>query len=64
MNQVIARTENAALPSVTTERGERAVFCGLTSIIWLHRRIQDAFSWWWVNLCTPLAVCRGCDDFC
>ena len=43
MNQVIARTENAALPSVTTERGERAVFCGLTSIIWLHRRIQDAF---------------------
>ena len=25
------------------ERGQRAVFCGLTSIIWLHRRIQDAF---------------------
>ena len=27
----------------TQERGQRAVFCGLTSIIWLHRRIQDAF---------------------
>ena len=30
-------------PSVTQERGQRAVFCGLTSIIWLHRKIQDAF---------------------
>ena len=28
------------------ERGQRAVFCGLTSIIWLHRKIQDAFRWW------------------
>ena len=26
----------------THERGHRAVFCGLTSIIGLHRRIQDA----------------------
>ncbi len=24
-------------------RGQRAVFCGLTGIIWLHRKIQDAF---------------------
>jgi light-independent protochlorophyllide reductase subunit N len=30
-------------PRVTQERGQRAVFCGLTSIIWLHRKIQDAF---------------------
>ncbi len=30
-------------PNVTQERGQRAVFCGLTSIIWLHRKIQDAF---------------------
>jgi len=30
-------------PKVTQERGQRAVFCGLTSIIWLHRKIQDAF---------------------
>jgi light-independent protochlorophyllide reductase subunit N len=25
------------------ERGQREVFCGLTGIIWLHRKIQDAF---------------------
>jgi light-independent protochlorophyllide reductase subunit N len=25
------------------ERGQREVFCGLTSIVWLHRKIQDAF---------------------
>jgi light-independent protochlorophyllide reductase subunit N len=34
--------EPANYPS-HTENGERAVFCGLTSIIWLHRKIQDAF---------------------
>ncbi|MCR9255101.1 MAG: ferredoxin:protochlorophyllide reductase (ATP-dependent) subunit N [Alphaproteobacteria bacterium] len=28
---------------VIRERGQREVFCGLTGIIWLHRRIQDAF---------------------
>lgn len=27
----------------TSERGQREVFCGLTGIIWLHRKIQDAF---------------------
>ncbi len=31
-----------ALP-VLRERGQREVFCGLTGIIWLHRKIQDAF---------------------
>jgi light-independent protochlorophyllide reductase subunit N len=30
-------------PSILRERGQREVFCGLTSIVWLHRRIQDAF---------------------
>jgi len=30
-------------PLITTERGQREVFCGLTGIIWLHRKIQDAF---------------------
>jgi light-independent protochlorophyllide reductase subunit N len=30
-------------PVITTERGQREVFCGLTGIIWLHRKIQDAF---------------------
>lgn len=41
---------NAPLPSrgcldtpVLKERGQREVFCGLTGIIWLHRKIQDAF---------------------
>jgi light-independent protochlorophyllide reductase subunit N len=30
-------------PRIRTERGQRAVFCGLTGIVWLHRKIQDAF---------------------
>lgn len=42
----------AADPSVATgcstapvlrERGQHEVFCGLTGIVWLHRKIQDAF---------------------
>jgi light-independent protochlorophyllide reductase subunit N len=28
---------------MSSERGQREVFCGLTGIIWLHRKIQDAF---------------------
>ncbi|MEO1456911.1 MAG: ferredoxin:protochlorophyllide reductase (ATP-dependent) subunit N [Pseudomonadota bacterium] len=28
---------------VLRESGQREVFCGLTGIIWLHRKIQDAF---------------------
>jgi len=28
---------------ILKERGQREVFCGLTSIIWLHRKMQDAF---------------------
>jgi len=40
MNDMVSMSDR--IP-VTTERGERAVFCGLTSIIWLHRKIQDAF---------------------
>ena len=43
---------NATLPAtslgcesapVLRERGQREVFCGLTGIIWLHRKVQDAF---------------------
>ena len=30
-------------PPVLKQRGQREVFCGLTGIIWLHRKIQDAF---------------------
>jgi light-independent protochlorophyllide reductase subunit N len=28
---------------ILRERGQREVFCGLTSIVWLHRKMQDAF---------------------
>ncbi len=28
---------------VLRERGQREVFCGLTRIVWLHRKLQDAF---------------------
>ncbi|MFU8881715.1 MAG: ferredoxin:protochlorophyllide reductase (ATP-dependent) subunit N [Rhodobacterales bacterium] len=44
-------TLNRALPAATgcretpvlKQRGQREVFCGLTGIIWLHRKMQDAF---------------------
>ncbi|MEO0635891.1 MAG: ferredoxin:protochlorophyllide reductase (ATP-dependent) subunit N [Pseudomonadota bacterium] len=47
-------TDRASTPSLTDavgckdapvlkERGQHEVFCGLTSIIWLHRKLQDAF---------------------
>jgi light-independent protochlorophyllide reductase subunit N len=29
--------------TVLRERGQRQVFCGLAGIVWLHRKIQDAF---------------------
>ena len=28
---------------ILKQRGQHEVFCGLTSIIWLHRKVQDAF---------------------
>jgi len=36
-------TCSETLPTVHHERGQRSVFCGLTGIVWLHRKIQDAF---------------------
>jgi len=33
----------AADRPVLRERGQREVFCGLTGIVWLHRKMQDAF---------------------
>jgi light-independent protochlorophyllide reductase subunit N len=30
-------------PQILRQRGQREVFCGLTSIVWLHRKIPDAF---------------------
>lgn len=35
--------QGCAEAPVLRERGQREVFCGLTSIIWLHRKVQDAF---------------------
>jgi len=46
MNAVIpirSNAEGCGDPTVRTEKGQREVFCGLTGIIWLHRKIQDAF---------------------
>lgn len=47
MTSGIARLEPAAPrddgPTAIFERGQREVFCGLTGIIWLHRKIKDAF---------------------
>ncbi|MCL5778611.1 ferredoxin:protochlorophyllide reductase (ATP-dependent) subunit N [Limibaculum sp. FT325] len=38
-----APTTGCAERPVRHEAGQREVFCGLTGIIWLHRKIQDAF---------------------
>ena len=40
---VTAKGDGCADAPVLRERGQREVFCGLTGIIWLHRKIQDAF---------------------
>jgi light-independent protochlorophyllide reductase subunit N len=37
-----APAAGCAVPAIR-ERGQREVFCGLTGIVWLHRRIADAF---------------------
>ncbi|GGC34786.1 light-independent protochlorophyllide reductase subunit N [Novosphingobium marinum] len=36
-------TPGADCAPVLRERGQREVFCGLTGIVWLHRKMQDAF---------------------
>jgi light-independent protochlorophyllide reductase subunit N len=44
MTTVLARTDKSpAERPVLRQRGQREVFCGLTGIIWLHRKMQDAF---------------------
>ncbi len=37
------RVEGCDGDGVLRERGQREVFCGLTGIVWLHRKMQDAF---------------------
>jgi light-independent protochlorophyllide reductase subunit N len=41
--QPCSASEPASQHNVLRERGQREVFCGLTGIVWLHRKIQDAF---------------------
>ena len=50
MNALAPIDRNSAAPvagcdtrPVLRERGQREVFCGLTGIVWLRRKIQDAF---------------------
>jgi light-independent protochlorophyllide reductase subunit N len=44
MNEsVILRPQAPGAPNIHHEHGQRSVFCGLTGIVWLHRKIQDAF---------------------
>ncbi|MEO8333555.1 MAG: ferredoxin:protochlorophyllide reductase (ATP-dependent) subunit N [bacterium] len=42
MTATLAPCASRPLP-VLRERGQREVFCGLTGIVWLHRKMQDAF---------------------
>ena len=39
----VIETPIQPLDRVIRQRGQREVFCGLTGIVWLHRKIQDAF---------------------
>jgi light-independent protochlorophyllide reductase subunit N len=40
----VQRAPEPATPlKVLRERGQHEVFCGLTGIVWLHRKLQDAF---------------------
>ncbi len=39
----LAKEPGGDCAPVLKERGQREVFCGLTGIIWLHRKMQDAF---------------------
>ncbi len=45
MNEAVLACDPATPEALAPrhERGQRAVFCGLTSIVWLHRKMQDAF---------------------
>lgn len=40
---IVSADTGCADAPVLRERGQRAVFCGLTGIVWLHRKMQDAF---------------------
>jgi len=39
----VAAVSDPSARVIRHERGQHEVFCGLTGIVWLHRKIQDAF---------------------
>ena len=41
--QAVAAIGGCETAPILRQRGQREVFCGLTGIVWLHRKIQDAF---------------------
>ncbi len=43
MTSVITEPLGCSDAPILKERGQREVFCGLTGIVWLHRKMQDAF---------------------
>ena len=43
MTGVSAPPQQPSGPELLKQSGQREVFCGLTSIVWLHRRMPDAF---------------------
>ena len=43
LNRPLPATTGCRETPVLKQRGQREVFCGLTGIIWLHRKMQDAF---------------------
>ncbi|MDD9709005.1 MAG: ferredoxin:protochlorophyllide reductase (ATP-dependent) subunit N [Paracoccaceae bacterium] len=43
LNSPLPKTTGCRETPVLKQRGQREVFCGLTGIIWLHRKMQDAF---------------------
>ena len=40
---ILAESPGCTDAPVIRERGQREVFCGLTGIMWLHRKMQDTF---------------------
>ncbi len=43
MNAPLTHSPGCGAIDLHREDGQRAVFCGLTGIVWLHRKIRDAF---------------------
>jgi len=43
MNSPVVKTAGCRDLPLLKQRGQREVFCGLTAIVWLHRKMQDAF---------------------